>query len=166
MPKKDFDYRFCVMSSLQVLKDHREKLCTDSSYAHNSTIYNGLHEFESSSQRDLYFQLYLTEWLDTHWNKMNDLIDGNQEFRISAQKQMLLFFAEYFSKFIEECSSTGQLAKIAVPDLLKIKKKSLDDMIKVSERWKEQNEQLKSDSKKHREKFRRLIESKQKEGCI
>ncbi len=71
---KNYDYRFCVKASLQVMKEQREKICDDSRYNH--LIYSGLHETNEELQT-LYFQYYLIEWLDNHWSKMQEILDSH-----------------------------------------------------------------------------------------
>jgi len=161
MARKFFDYHYGTQTTLNVLKIQREKLILDSCELHNSTIYNGLHEFEDDLRKDLYLQLYLINWLDSHWIILNKIIENDNEHRITAKKQMLFFFAKYFSEMIAECKRSGQLSCIAIPEILEMKTQTLRHIIMTSERWEEQNEILKADLKKHKEKFKKLLNKKQ-----
>lgn len=162
MLKKN-EYRFCVRVSLQILQKEREKLCYDST-KHNPTIYSGLHEFESESLRKLYFQAYLVDWIDAHWDTMDEILDRHREYSVNERRCMNVFFAEYFSKLISECDSGGVLSKLAIPDLLKTKRKALANMIDTSDKWQENSARLKAERKKHREQFARLIEEYENES--
>ena len=53
---KNYDYRFCVKASLQVMEEQRKKIYSDS--CSNHSIYSGLHEISGELQ-NLYFQQYL-----------------------------------------------------------------------------------------------------------
>lgn len=157
MKNYKYDYRSCAEISLKVLEKEREKLCADSSNAHNSMIYSGLHEFESDEKRDLYFQAYIVGWLDAHWNEMVKILDSHNEYKIYERKAITLFFAKYLEILVENCSKTEILADLIVSDILKMKRKILLEMIEISEKWQEYNEQLKAENKKNREKFKRRI---------
>lgn len=155
--KYKYDYRSCVKISLEVFEKEREKLCADSSSEHNATIYNGLHEFESDNLRDLYFDAYITEWLDMHWNEMMKILDSHDEYKISKRREIILFFARYLSELVENCSETKIFTNIVVSDILKMKKKELDELIEDSEKWQKYAELLKADRKKHKEIYKRLM---------
>ena len=151
------DYRFCVKASLQILRQECERLCRDS-VDHQPMIYCGLHEFESSTKRKLYFQAYLVEWIDDHWNEMTDILEMHKrDFSADENKYMTVFFAEYFSRLLDECSDKSALSKLAIPELLKAKRKSLLDMARMSDHWQENSDRLKAEKKKHREQFARLL---------
>ena len=161
---QDKDYRFCVKAALQILHKEREELCYDS-IQHNPMIYSGLHEFESDSKRQLYFQAYLIEWIDDHWNDMTDILEEHKkEFTVNENRQMAVFFAEYLSRLVDECADKGTLSKLAIPDLLKAKRKSLIDMAEMAEHWQENSDKLKAEKKKHKEQFARLLEQVENES--
>lgn len=158
------DYRFCVKASLQILREEREHLCYDS-IEHNPTIYSGLHEFESASKRKLYFQAYLIEWIDNHWNNMADIMQRHKaEYTMDARKYMTVFFANYLSMLIDECNNKGALSKLAIPEMLKTKRKALLDMTEMADKWQENSDRLKAEKKKHKEQFARLLAEADKEG--
>ncbi len=158
------DYRFCVKASLQILQEEREKLCYDS-IQHNPMIYSGLHEFESDSKRKLYFQAYLIEWIDNHWNDMADIMERHKgEYTIDERKFITVFFADYLSRLIDECNDKGTLSKLAVPEMLKAKRKALLNMAEMSDKWQENSDRLKAEKKKHKEQFARLLAEAEKES--
>ncbi len=146
------DYRLCVRTSFDVMRRQRKCLIQDS-LGHYSVIYNGLHESSSPAARSLYFQSYQIEWLDSHWNSLYELISGAET--KDRQKEISLFFAEYFSKLYSESDSilSGPVTSV----MLKTKKRSIDEMIQYSEKWEEKSNQLKVDLKKNKEYFKRLI---------
>ena len=157
MMLRDTNYRFCVKASLQILRKGREKLCNDS-IQHNPTIYSGLHEFQSETKKSLYFQAYLVEWIDNHWNDMTDLIQARKrDFNIDERKSMALFFSEYFSQLIKECENKGTLSKLAIHDLLKAKRRSLLKMAEMADAWQENYDKLEAEKKKHKEQFARML---------
>lgn len=157
------DYRFCVKASLQILQKEREKLCCDS-VEHNPMIYSGLHEFESETLRKLYFQAYLVEWIDSHWETMDEVLERHREYSVNERRCMSVFFAEYFSQLISDCDNSGLLSKLAIPGLLKTKRKALGNMIETSDKWQENSARLKAERKKHKEQFAKLIEEYENEG--
>lgn len=152
------DYRTCVGISLFVMQKLREKLYIHSAEQRYSVIYNGLHESESVNVRDLYFEAYEMEWLDSHWEALTDLLK-QKGYTKTEQQDISLFFAQYFSSFLEEVDSACPIAKASMRELLVEKKKAIGQMIMYADKWEEQNNQLKVDLKKHKEHFRRLIEN-------
>jgi len=149
------DYRFTVKASLQIMREQREKLCSDCLDT-GSGIYEGLHELKPEN-RCLYFQSYLTEWLDSHWECLDSVLGRHPEYTKDQQKQIILFFAEYFSKFLDDYDSSGIMSKLIIPDLLKAEQETLKDMIAINSKWEENLRKLKIEIKKHEEEFRKLI---------
>lgn len=155
------NYKNCVSFSLRVMRELRYKIYKDSK-EHYSVIYNGLHESESDNVRDLYFQTYEMEWLDSHWDVLTDLLNRHKnDYKKSAQQDITLFFAEYFSAFMTELDDADPLAKVAMRELLKKQKTVIEQMIMYSDNWEEKNNQLKVNLKKHKEHFKKLIENSQ-----
>lgn len=153
------NYKDCVGLSLCVMQELRYKIYKDSK-EHYSVIYNGLHESESNNVRDLYFQAYEMEWLDSHWDVLTDLLKRHKnDYKKSAQQDITLFFAEYFSSFMSELDDTTSLAKVAMRELIVAQKAAIEQMIEYSDNWEEKNNQLKVNLKKHKEHFKKLIES-------
>lgn len=152
------DYRRNTMISLNVLKEERQNLFNDIT-KHYSAIYEGLHEFQSKNVRDLYFQSYFMEWLDRHWSDLTIHINAtSEELSKNDKKEISLFFAEYFSLFIDELTNTSSIADSASQPLIQAKKKIIDNMISFSYDWEERSNQLKVDQKKHKEHFKKIIE--------
>lgn len=151
---KNYDYRFGVKASLQVMREQREKIYTDSMY--NYCIYNGLHETNEKLQ-ELYFQYYLVGWLSGHWSKMQEILDSHPEYSIDQKKQFTLFYAEYFSRMIALCATTGSLSKTMIPDTLQAQQDAIRELIMFSEKWEENSNKLKLLLKKQKEQFEHLI---------
>lgn len=158
--KMEEDYRGGVSISLQVMKDLRHKIYKDS-IEHYSGIYNGLHEFASDNTRNLYFQAYEMEWLDSHWDKLARLLQKNG-YGKAEQRDLTLFFSERFSVFLTEMEDSSSPAKGAMRDLIVAQKEIIEQMIDYADKWEEQSNRLRVGIKKHREHFKRLIESSQK----
>ncbi len=151
---KNYDYRFGVKASLQVMREQREKICADSLYHY--CIYNGLHETNKELQ-ELYFQYYLVEWLSGHWSKMQEILDSHPEYSIDQKKQFTLFYAEYFSQMLELCATTGSLSKTMIPNILQAQQDAIQELIMFSEKWEENSNKLRLLLKKQQERFERLI---------
>lgn len=159
--KIEQDYKTCVRFSLRVMQELRDKVYKDS-MEHYSVIYNGLHEPESNNVRELYFQAYEMEWLDNHWETLARMLKQyNSEYKRGEQKDITLFFAEYFSKFMSELSTDSLYAKMAMRDLIAAQKKVIEQMISYADRWEERNNQLRVNLKKHKEHFKILIQNNQ-----
>ena len=153
------DYKDCVRVSLQVMQILRYKIYKDSK-EHYSVIYNGLHEYGSENVRNLYFQAYEMEWLDSHWDVLTDLLKKHREDK-DAQQNVTLFFAEYFSDLMYEIDIESPLAKVAMREFIAAQRKIIEQMIMFSDKWEERSNQLKVNLKKHKEHYKRLIESSQ-----
>ncbi len=151
---KNYDYRFCVKASLQVMKEQREKIYDDS--CNNYYIYSGLHEM-NEELRSLYFQYYLIEWLDNHWSRMQEILESHPEYSTDQKKEFTLFYAEYFSNIMTSWTTTGILSKLMIPDILQTQKKTIQEMITFSEKWEQNSNKLKLLLKKHKEQFECLI---------
>lgn len=158
----DSDYRFEVKLALQVFKSKRKKLSEDS-LNYNPDLYFGLHESEKVAARNVYFQYYETIWLSEHWNDMTELLESHTELRKNEKKQMTIFFSEYFSGLISGCSERGEMSKIIIPELLEIQKEQLHKLIEYSEKWEEISNIMKLQTKKNKEKFKKIIDETKKQ---
>lgn len=150
------DYRSCVKYSLQIMKEQRESLCRKSR-EYDVTIFSGLHE-RNEQIRSLYFQLSLIDWVDSHWLKLQEVLDNHSEFTTDQNKQITLFFAGYLSKFLDNVQATGTLSKLEIPNLLRMQKKILSDLMAAGEHWEENSAQLRLQMKRHEEQYARLIQ--------
>ena len=151
------DYRLCVKLSLQIMNDQRNELCNKSkSPAQGIAIYMALHEMNSQI-RSLRFQYSLVEWLDSHWENLQSRLNCNQEYTIDQRKQITLFFAEYFSKLLDNVKADGIFSKLGIPDLLAMQKAILSDLISTGEKWEEKSQLLRYQMIKHEEEYRNLI---------
>lgn len=161
MVMKERDYRFCVKMSLQVLAEQRKQLMVDSTSI-NSTIRTGLHKSgeHESAIRHLYFEKYSIQWLDEHWAKMHQILDRHcTEYSKQQQKDMTLFFAEYFGELFSTCfKHTPVFMKSVMPELLKQKSEILQMLIKSNEKWDQNSNALLADIEKHKEQYRLLIQ--------
>lgn len=156
------DYRFCVNAALQIMQNQRKRLYDDC-VQYEPTIYNGLHTSDSISVRNLYFQSYFVEWLNMHWESMFEILDRHTEYSIDQRKEMTLFFAEYFSDFLSVCEGKGTLSKFAVPELLKVQKKQLKEMLLSSDKWEQNSNRLRVQMKKSKEEYQKLIQEAEEE---
>lgn len=157
----DHDYRFCVKASLQVMHEARQKIYEDM-LNKEYIIYTGLHESDANLQ-DIYFQYYIIIWLDEHWNNMQKIIENHKEYSLDQKRQITLFFAENYSKMIDDWQSSGALSSLMIPDLLQTQKNTLQELIQFSEKWESNSNRLRLMLKKHKEQFELLIKQYEKE---
>ncbi len=150
------NYRFEVKASLQIMREQREALCS-ASLNTGSGIYLGFHELKPEI-RHLYFQHYLTGWFDAHWSTLESVLDRHPEYSKDQQKLIILFFAEFFTEFLENYDSSGIMAKVMIPDLLKSEQETLKELLEANNKWEENFNKIKIEIKKHDEEFRRLIQ--------
>lgn len=153
------DYKDCTRLSLRVMREMRDKVCKDS-IEHHSVIYNGLHEFESKKVMELYFQEYEMEWLDSHWELLTSLLKQyNKDYKESERQEITLFFAEYFSALMTEVTNSSSAVNTVMRELIAAQKNIIEQMIEFADKWEERSNQLKVNLKKHKEHYKRLIES-------
>ena len=157
---KNYDYRFCVKASLQVMKELRIKICDDS--CNNNLIYSGLHETNDKLQ-ELYFQYYLIEWLDSHWKYMQDILDNHPEYSNDQKRDFTLFYAEYFSKMLDSWVTEGTLSTIMIPEILQTQKEAVKELIMFSEKWEQNSNKIKLLLKKNKEQFEYVIKQYENE---
>lgn len=150
-----YDYRFCVKASLQVMKEQRNMICKDSASG-KIQIYKGLHETDSK-RRELFFQYYLIEWLEAHWNGMQKILSDHPEYTKDQKKEFTLFYAEYFKQMLDSWVTSGALSKLVIPELLKALKSSVQELIQFSDKWEQNSQKLKLLLIKHREQFEKVI---------
>lgn len=156
------DYKQTSAIALDIMKSSRKKLFDDV-MKHNSTIFEGLHEFSSDNVRDLYFDAYTMEWLDSHWKELTEHLKlHSREYSSSEQCDITLFFANFFSDFIMEFDNGSDLSKIATHELIKAKRESLDQMLLLSSEWEERSNKMRVELKKNKEHFKRLIDNAKK----
>lgn len=149
--------QFCTVMSLQVMKEQRKKLCQDT-LNKEPDLYIGLYH-EDSSHRNLFLQYYLLCWFDNHWNTMLDLLERHPEFSNDEKKAMILHYAEYFAKMLDMMAESGELAKLAIPELLRLQKASIAELISLSNQWERKTNELRLLFVQHREQFKRMLES-------
>lgn len=159
---KSGNNRFCVQASLHTLSEQRRKICDDSKNK-SLGIFLGLHE-SNDVERSLYFEKYIVIWLDEHWNRFRDICNDNSlNYSESYQKQFVLFFAGYYSKYMLQLENEYYFTNLMIPDILKIKIEQLDTLLNVAEKHNEKFNELLLASKKHSEWYNKKIEELKKE---
>ena len=149
------DYRKNVKVALKIMQLQRAALHHDV-MRHYSVLYNGLHELDSQKVRTLYFDAYLLEWIDQHWEK---LAKNVQNCSRKDQREMITFFASYFSELMQ--ITIGKASYAAAPELLKAQLASISQLIELTDEWDERNNQLQVNLKKHKYHYKKLIEQAQ-----
>ncbi|MBQ8922217.1 MAG: hypothetical protein IJ060_08675 [Oscillospiraceae bacterium] len=148
------DYRSNVQISLRIMKAQREKLYEDI-IRHYSGLYNGLHEPDSGKVRALYYEAYLLEWLDQHWDQMAYFLRGKSK---KEQRELTVFFASYFSELMQKAQDDEANASASLSELLKAQLASVNQLIECSDAWDERSNQLQVNLKKHKYHYKKLIE--------
>ncbi len=158
-----YDYRYCINESLKIMREQRKKICDDTING-DATIYSGLHTPEQDSKlRNLYFELYILNWIDSHWIYMQNQLNRHNEYTINQKKEMTLFFAKYLSVFIKDIEISGNLSKLSIPFFLKAKIKTLNDLIQHSSKWEKNCQELRLLMKKQQEHFKKQITEYEKD---
>lgn len=151
------DYRKCVSMSLNIMRNQRESIFNDT-IEHYSAIYNGLHEFHSVKTRELYFQAYIIEWTDKHWLLLNEyMIKHKNDMMKNEQRDMTMFFADFFSFFLDEIGDRRSFSCETMHEMIKVKQSAINEMIRYSDKWEEKNNKLQVELKKNKEQFERML---------
>lgn len=150
------NYRFCTKLSLQIMRDQRERMGQDS-VEKDIDLYMALHE-TNPQVRNLRFQYYTVKWFDGHWSALQSLMEQHPEHTVDQRKQMTLFFAERFAGLLDRLAESGTMSNLGIPDLLKVRKDILREMITISEKWERNSNEFCLQMKKHEEQYKVLIE--------
>ena len=153
----DKSYKIAIKASLQVLSEQRKILCNDC-MSKQGDIFMGLYE-PLQKERKLYFQMYTVRWLDKHWEMMMELMAKNSSKLSSNEKKELLgFFASYFSEYMVSIINESVYTDLAVRDMLKIKEGHIKALLNLAENCEANLNELKLDGKKHDAFFKKRIE--------
>lgn len=153
----DKSYKIAVKASLQVLGEQRKTLCNDC-MSKQGDIFMGLYE-PLQEERKLYFQMYTVRWLDKHWEMMMELMAKNSlKLSSNEKKELLGFFAGFFSEYMVSIINESVYADLAVRDLLKIKEEHIIALLNLAENCEAHLNELKLDGKKHDTFFKKRIE--------
>lgn len=155
------DYRFCINNAIRTMKEQREKLYDDC-INYNPDIYIGLHTFENTPLSRLYYEKYISSWINGHWEKVNNILENNKSYPISKKKEILLFFAEYFANLMNVDEYSCVLAKSSLPELLEQKRSQLNEMIRFNDNWENNNKTLLVQMKKSDEQYAKMIKEAEK----
>ena len=150
------NYRLCARTSLQILKDERQELYRKC-LSYDVMLYLGLHE-RRDELRTLYYQYTITDWLDSHWIMLHDILKCHPEYTYDKKRQITLFFAYFLYKMIKRRDLDSIYSKLHAIDFLQDEKQILYELITTSEHWEENSRRLQLEKKKNDEKFARLIE--------
>lgn len=151
------NYRFCTRLSLQIMQDQRERIWQDS-IQKNVDLYTALHEL-NPAVRNARFQYYLVTWFDGHWRNLRELLARHAEYTLDEKKQITLFFAKYFACLLDDLSKSATMADLAIPDLLKVRKKILHELMEMTETWEIKSKELFLQTKKFEEQYVALIKN-------
>lgn len=157
----DDNYRFCTRLSLQILHDQRERICQDS-IQKDVDLYMALHEMHPQG-RQLRFQYYLVKWFDGHWSNLQSLLERHPEYTLDQKKQITLFFAKNFAGLLDKLSKSATMADLGIPDLLKVRKVGLRELLERAEKWEKNSKEFRLQMKKDDEQYRILIEQYNKQ---
>jgi len=149
------NYRFCTKLSLQIMRDQRERMGRDS-IEKDVDLYMALYESDPHV-RNLRFQYYIVKWFDGHWSALQSLLERHSEYTVDQRKQVTLFFAKRFAGLLDKLSESVTLVDLGIPDLLKVRRKILREMIEMTEKWEKNSDEFRLQMKKHEEQYRALI---------
>lgn len=149
------NYRFCTRLSLQIMRDQRERICWDS-IQKDVDLYTALHEMDPHV-RHLRFQYYIVKWFDGHWSSLQSLLEHHPEYTIDQRKQITLFFAKRFAGLLDKLSESATMIDLGIPDLLKVRRDILREMIEMTEKWEKSSDEFRLQMKKHEEQYKTLI---------
>lgn len=156
------NYRFCTRLSLQILHDQRKRICQDS-IQKDVDLYTALHELKPNV-RDIRFQYYLVKWFDGHWRNLRELLERHSEYTVDEKKRITLFFAKYFANLLDSLSKSETMVNLAIPDLLKVRKNILYELVEMTEKWETNSKELFLQMKKHEEQYRSMVETYNKQS--
>lgn len=151
----DYDYRFCIKASLQVMSEGRQKICYDT-FNREYLIYMGLYESDPVKQ-DLYFQYYEIKWLEQHWINMQTILEKHMEYSKDQRRQMILFFAKNYSEMIDKWKNSGQLSNLIIPNILQELENAIQELLHFSENCDKNMNKLKLMLQKSKKQFEELI---------
>ncbi len=151
---KDNRQTFVVKKFIEIMYECRCRLVEDVLH-YNHDLYNFLCA-DKENIRQLYKQRYELKWLELHWKKCEQLIDGTK-LEIATRREMLKIFLERYLDFVEAWKYTP-------PDvaIFKSKIKSLDTLIQTEKQWTEQFNQIKTSFMLETKALDKLIEEAQR----
>lgn len=150
-----YDYRFTVHLSLLIMKRLRQEIYNKCLLT-DTNLYMGLHEIDDQL-RTLRFQYTVLDWVDSHWWELHNILDAHSEYTVDQKKEITLFFAQYYSKMIDNLELSGTFSKVGTNDLIKMQKQILTELISTGEHWEENSRRLRLEMKKHEEEYNHLI---------
>ena len=161
----NYDYRYYANESLKIMKEQRKQICNDTINC-EVNIYSGLHTVIQSESdkilRNLYFELYILNWLDSHWNYMQNELNNHNEYTTIQKKEITLFFTKYLIVFLKDIKASGNVP-LSMPVFLKSKIESLRNLIRYNSNWEKNLQEIKLLIKKQQEQFKMEISNYEKD---
>ena len=148
-----------LMFTLDVLKIARNKLIRDF-FKKNPKLYKSMYKYgyhDSQALLELSIEQYFTEWLDQHWQIMNDRL-ASLEIEPLTQQEFKSVFASAYLQLLQRHHLIHEQAHSENVDLMKhllIQKiHHMKEILRMSERDEERWDVIETDIEKHRKIFR------------
>lgn len=158
---QDDGYRFRVRLSLQVMQEKRRKICEDT-LQETSSLAMGLYG-QDADLRSMYLQMYVLEWLKSHWDSMQEILDRHRERPLDERRQDAAFFAGCYGRMIDGWRLSGELSGVLLPELLEAQKKVTQEIINRGNIWEQKCQELKVMIMKQKAEFAQLIKQCEEE---
>lgn len=141
---------------MDVLRNQRYKLC-DLTIMKNPKVYCGLRE-KSASTRRVHYQLVIVEWLDEHWEELDNELNKRKNITNNDKKATIKLFANEFLNFLKnDYRYKGVLQEENIKEMLKVYKETMDQLKEVADNCDYNMWELKAMRKKHEEQFRDML---------
>ena len=152
------EYKICVKTNLNVLRNQRNKLC-DLTIMKNPKLYCGLRE-NSPSTRKVRYQLVIVEWLDEHWEELDKELNKRKNITNEDKKATIKLFANGFLEYFKnDYRYKGVLQEENIKEMLKMWKETAYQLIEVADNCDYNIWELQAMRKKHEEQFRDMLKT-------
>ena len=131
---KDNRQTFVLKKFIEIMYECRCRLVEDVLH-YNPDLYNFLCA-DKENIRQLYKQRYELKWLELHFKKFEQLLDGTK-LELATRREVLKIFLQQYLEFSQAWNyKTADIA------LFTVKIKSLDTLIQTEKQWTEEFNQM------------------------
>ena len=150
---KDNKQTFVLQKFIEIMYECRRRLVEDVLH-YNHDLYNFLCA-DKENIRQLYKQRYELKWLELHFKKFEQLLDGTK-LELATPREVLKIFLQQYLEFSQAWNyKTADIA------LFTVKIKSLDTLIQTEKQWTEEFNQMKTSFMLETKALDKLIEETQ-----
>lgn len=151
-----------LLFNLGILQRARQQLIQDF-IEKRSDIYKPMFKYEQEGQevlRELSIEKYFTNWFDTHWLIMKEMV-SSQELEPDIEQELKIAFANVYIILLKRNELIHEHARIESVDMMKqlLSKKvaHLENILHLAERDDARWDSMETDIEKHRALFKRTI---------